>query len=232
MWLGAGAVLAAAIALGFAALPPASAGSRPAGASGGFSPDGRWLVVYNQWIAENGAFEWPLGASTHLVPSREESHRSADERWAHIVEWNPDAVHPGTEFVSWTTRVGADTELGRCLTAAGFTVKESIGADGEVDGMSLSYSGDSPENSVASFACQLAHPSPPARFWDMVDRELRYYRDVVVPCLDANGFPQEPLPEFDDQLELVIARGYGWSPTLPADEGQRLRLVALCHPYG
>jgi hypothetical protein len=99
--------------------------------------------------------------------------------------------------------------------------------------MAYRYPDDSTETKVARFACQhFAHPGVPGGFQDAVDRELRYYRDVVVPCLDANGFPQEPLPEFDDQLELVIERGYGWEPALPADEAQRLRLVALCHPYG
>lgn len=229
-WLGTGVVVAGAIVGAFAMLPPAVAGARPAGASGGFAPDGRWLVAYHQWIAENGAFDWPLGAS-HLAPSLESSQREADEQWARIAEWNPDAIRPDVDFVSWTTRPGADTDLARCITAVGVTVKESVDADGRVDGMEFSYSGDSPDVSVPMFACQrLAHPSPPVDFWDGVDREWRYYRDVVSPCLEAHGVGQRPLPEFELQLELVLRYGVGWTPTLPEANGDRI--IVVCRPHG
>ncbi len=232
MWFGAGAVLAAAIALGFAALPPTPAEAEaPSPPAVDFAESVRWMTVAASFFDENGAPPWPLDAEVRPEPDLASSVTAAEERWARIAQSLPDLVRPETEFASWATRLALDTDLGRCYQEAGLEVTESIGRDGVVDGLQIRDRTGRPETIAAAYACRyLEHPTVPFEYEQAVDWEWRYYSEVVIPCLEAHGVSQRPLPAFELQLELVVLHGIGWTPTLPTENVDRT--VAACRPFG
>jgi hypothetical protein len=193
-----------------------------------------WDARFAEFVTEHGERPEP----TPYVDAQVESARLAEatERaWEGVVASYPTAERPEAPFVHWATdadHLDLESDVNRCLTAAGAKLSTGTDADGEPVAVEYSAAPDA-TTATALFACQfLAYPLRPLDgsagagwLWDFADAFL-------VPCLEAHGATQDPLPTRDEQIAAVFSQGYGWIPHFPessADVGPDADVYAACH---
>lgn len=193
-----------------------------------------WDARFAEFVAEHG--ERPDAEPYADAQIEQARHAAAADRaWQGVLASYAKAERPDTAFVHWTAdadHFDVESDVNRCLTDAGVELSAGEDVDGNPTAVGFSYA-PNPTTATAVFACEyLAYPDRPLDgsagagwLWDFADQFL-------VPCLEAHGAAQDPLPSRDDQVALVFEQGYGWVPHFPespVDVGPVREVYAACH---
>lgn len=193
-----------------------------------------WESAYAEFVGEYGERPLPVPYEDAEVEGAR-LRAAADRAWEGVVASYPTAVRPDVAFVHWTARAehfDLESDINRCLTAAGARLSLGASAEGHPNGLDATYP-MGPTAATAVYACQfLAYPDQPldasagaSWLWD-------YATEFLVPCLEAHGASQDPLPTREEQVAAVFEKGYGWVPHLPesaSDVGPDKGAYAACH---
>jgi hypothetical protein len=193
-----------------------------------------WEAEFAQFIGAHGERPLPVAFEDPEVESAR-LRAAADRAWEGVLASHATAVRPEVPFVHWTTRAehfDLESDVNRCLTEAGARLSLGTDAEGDASGLEASYPAG-PTAATAVFACQfLAYPDQPLDgsagagwLWD-------FAAEFLVPCLEAHGAAQDPLPTREDEVAAVFEKGYGWVPRFPdsaIDVGPDTEVFAACH---
>lgn len=158
-----------------------------------------------------------LGPSPTPVPltdgARESLRLTAqDAQWQSVVDAYPNAVRPEVKFEGYLASETRVKILSECYESRGVAFAEGTDADGNIVGLSPSTTNEA--ETVATYACDAAHPpspvAPPSP--EILGYLYDYLTEFVVPCYEANGVANPEPPA----REEFVARwpNQNWFPSL------------------